>query len=258
MNLRITILQTDIVWEDKEANLNKLDQWLRELTGKTDMVILPEMFSTGFSMNCQVLAETNEENTVARLKQAAQHYNTALSGSFIARQGDAFFNRGFCILPNGEEYYYDKRHLFRMGEEAQYFSAGNKQLVLEYKGVHLSLFICYDLRFPVWSRNTDNHYDVLIYPANWPASRRKVWDTLLQARALENMCYVCGVNRTGKDGNGLMHNGGSVIISPKGNIMTSVPDNTEAYATAEINLDELNKFRKKFAVWKDADKFSIV
>lgn len=256
--MRITILQTDIVWEDKESNLSNLESLLPKLKGTTNLVVLPEMFSTGFSMNCHQLAETNTGTTVAQLTKWAKQYNLALAGSFIAHDNNTYYNRGFIILPDDSQHFYDKRHLFRMGEEVDYFSAGSHHLIVNYGGFNIALCICYDLRFPVWSRNVGNQYDLLIYPANWPASRRKVWDTLLKARAIENMSYVCGVNRIGRDGNGLLHDGGSVVISPKGNVMTSLPDNREGYTTTEIDLDELNHFRSKFATWKDADKFKIL
>lgn len=256
--MRISLLQTNIVWEDKKANLQKLESYLQQISDQTDLVVVPEMFSTGFSMNSSTLAESNNGTTVCLLKQWSKQYQLALSGSFIAKDNiGSKYNRGFFITPTGEASFYDKRHLFRMGQEPQYFSAGNQKLQVEYNGFHISLLICYDLRFPVWSRNIANSYDLLIYVANWPASRRQVWDTLLRARALENMSYVCGVNRIGVDGNGLSHNGGSILISPKGETIITVDDNKEGYATATIDVESLQHFRDKFPVWKDADKFRI-
>lgn len=256
--MRITLLQTDIVWEDKEANLSKLHTFLQQLSGSTDLVVVPEMFSTGFSMNSNTLAESEEGNTVNLLKTWSSSYKLALTGSFIALGEDGKkYNRGFFITPDEKAVFYDKRHLFRMGKEPEFFAAGNNHLLIDYKGFHISLLICYDLRFPVWSRNVGNSYDLLIYVANWPASRRKVWDALLKARALENMSYVCGVNRIGTDGNHLPHNGGSQLISAKGDIITTVADNEEGYSTATIDIDSLQHFREKFPVWKDADEFGI-
>jgi omega-amidase len=256
--MRISLLQTKIVWEDKEANLQRLHTYLQQLCGKTDLVVLPEMFSTGFSMNSNTLAEKNDGHTMSQLTKWSHDYQTALAGSIIAKGDDGNnYNRGFFITPDGKASYYDKRHLFRMGKEPEFFAAGNNHLLVNYKGFHISLLICYDLRFPVWSRNVDNAYDLLIYVANWPASRRKVWDALLKARALENMSYVCGVNRVGTDGNALPHNGGSILISPKGDTLISVEDNQEGYSTIDIDTESLQHFRNKFPVWKDADTFSI-
>lgn len=253
----VSLIQTDIIWENKKANLEKLESVLSRLKGKTQLVVLPEMFSTGFSMNSHSLAETNEEETITTLSQWAQQYKLAICGSYIAKQEESYYNRGFLILPTSEKYFYDKHHLFRMGNEPKHFSAGHYPFVVHYQDFNICLLVCYDLRFPIWSRNVNNQYDLLIYVANWPASRQKVWDTLLRARALENMSYVCGVNRIGKDGNGLMHNGGSILISPKGETIVSIPDNKETFVTSEINIESLSLFRQKFPVWKDADKFTI-
>ena len=161
------------------------------------------------------------------------------------------------INPEGEEFYYDKRHLFRMGNEAEYFSSGNNKLIISYRGWNICLLVCYDLRFPVWSRNVNNEYDLLIYMASWPQARRLAWDTLLCARALENMCYVCGVNRIGVDGNKLIYNGGSVVFSAKGEVLASVPDGEEGIETVSLSLISLQQLRDKFPVWKDADAFRL-
>ena len=158
------------------------------------------MFSTGFSMQSKILAEPNSGETITTLKQWAAKFQLAICGSYIATENELFYNRAFFLTPEGEEFYYDKRHLFRMGREAEHFSAGDKRLIIPYHGWNICLLVCYDLRFPVWSRNVGNEYDLLIYVANWPIPRRLVWDTLLRARALENQCYVCGVNRVGTDG----------------------------------------------------------
>lgn len=169
----------------------------------------------------------------------------------------SYYNRAFFLTPEGNAYYYDKRHLFRMGHETEHFTPGNRRPIIRYRGWNILLLVCYDLRFPVWSRNTSNEYDLLIYVANWPIPRRKVWDILLQARALENISYVCGVNRIGKDGRDIPHSGGSVVYSPKGEVLATVPDNEEAIATASLNLSSLQEFRLKFPAWKDADEFVI-
>lgn len=256
-SIRISIVQVDIVWENKQDNLRMLHEKLKALSGTTEIVVLPEMFSTGFSMNVEVLAETTSGITITKLKQWSSEYQLALVGSFIALDNGQYYNRGFFLTPQGEEFYYDKRHLFRMGNEGTHFSPGNKQLTISYLNWNIRLQICYDLRFPVWSRNVNNEYDLLIYVANWPDSRRVVWDTLLKARALENQCYVCGVNRVGTDGYNLKYDGGSVLYSAKGELLTSVADEKCEVSTTNINLTDLRKFREKFPVWKDADIFKI-
>lgn len=255
--MRISIVQADVAWENKKENLNRLHKKLESLRGKTDLVVLPEMFSTGFSMNSHVLAEPTDGETITALRSWASAYGVALAGSYIAVEDGQYYNRAFFLTPEGEEYYYDKRHLFRMGDEPDAFSPGNEKIVIPYRGWYVRLLICYDIRFPVWSRNISNEYDLLIYVASWAESRRLVWDTLLPARALENMSYVCGVNRIGTDGNGISHNGGSVVYSPKGEKLLSIPDNEEGVATVELSLDSLQRFREKFPAWKDADVFDI-
>lgn len=253
--LRVTIVQMDIAWEDKEKNLEKVHDFILSDFSTSDVFILPEMFSTGFSMNCSQLAESEVGNTVSKIKMWAIKYNVAICGSFIAEDKGEFYNRGFFITPENE-YFYDKHHLFRMGNEANVFSAGDSRLIFDYKGFNICLFICYDLRFPVWARNLNNEYDLLVYVANWPASRMNIWNTLLSARAIENMCYVCGVNRVGIDANKLIYEGGSRLIDAKGNVLNSI-DKKEGTETIIISKKELCAFREKFPVWKDADKFTI-
>ncbi|WP_321332462.1 amidohydrolase [uncultured Bacteroides sp.] len=255
--LKISILQTDIVWENKEENLRMLRGKLEALRGETDIAMLPEMFSTGFSMQSHSLGEPVTGKTITTLQSWAIEYNIAITGSYIAEENSKYYNRAFFFTPEGASYYYDKRHLFRMGDEYNSFSSGNKRLLIPYHGWNICLLICYDLRFPIWSRNVNNEYDLLIYVANWPASRRHVWDTLLRARALENMSYVCGVNRVGTDGNGLHYDGGSVLYSAKGERLITTPDNTECTTSAIIDLPSLLQFRNKFPVWKDADSFLL-
>lgn len=255
--MRVSILQTDIVWEDKQKNLQHLRDKLEELAGKTDMAILPEMFSTGFTMKSRELAEPADGNTITTLRNWAATYQIALAGSYIASDRGHYYNRAFFLSPDGEAYYYDKKHLFRMGNERESFSAGNDKIIIPYRGWNICLLVCYELRFPVWSRNVDNAYDLLIYVANWPTPRRRVWDTLLAARAIENMSYVCGVNRIGVDGNELSYNGGSVIYSPKGEVIALASDNEDNMITVELNLESLRSFREKFPVWMDADRFTL-
>ncbi|WP_291527807.1 amidohydrolase [Bacteroides sp. UBA939] len=262
--MRVTLLQTDIVWEDKQENLRRLRKKLETLRGATEVVVLPETFSTGFTMDTQRLAEPASGETITLLRQWAAEFRLAIAGSYIACDKDTvrgkdktYYNRAFFLTPEGETYYYDKRHLFRMGNETEYFTAGNRRPVISYRGWNILLLVCYDLRFPVWSRNVNNEYDLLIYVANWAVPRRRVWDVLLQARALENISYVCGVNRIGTDGDQNSYNGGSVIYSPKGQLLADVPDNEEGIATATLDLSALREFRNKFPAWKDADSFSV-
>lgn len=255
--LKISIVQTDIAWENKQENLRMLREKLHALRGTTEIVVLPEMFSTGFTMKSRELAEPVSGITVRILKELAADFQLALCGSFICSERSNYYNRAFFITSEGEEYYYDKRHLFRMGNEAEHFSAGNNKLIISYRGWNICLLVCYDLRFPVWSRNVNNEYDLLIYVASWPQARRLAWDTLLCARALENMCYVCGVNRIGVDGNKLIYNGGSVVFSAKGEVLASVPDGEEGIETVSLSLISLQQLRDKFPVWKDADAFRL-
>lgn len=262
--MRISILQTDIVWENKQENLRRLREKLEALRGTTEIVVLPETFSTGFSMDTDRLAEPTTGETISTLRQWAADFGLALAGSYIACEWSSHgaapthYNRAFFLTPEGDAHYYDKRHLFRMGSETEHFTAGSSRPIIAYRGWNIRLLVCYDLRFPVWSRNVDNEYDLLIYVANWPVPRRKVWDVLLQARALENISYVCGVNRIGMDNRKTPHSGGSAIYSPKGELLAAVPDNEEGVATAELELPALREFRNKFPAWKDADSFSIL
>lgn len=262
--LRVSILQTDIVWENKQDNLRRLREKLETLRGAAEIVVLPETFSTGFSMSTDNLAEPITGKTILTLRQWAAEFQVAIVGSYIACEEDSttdkspsYYNRAFFLTPEGDAHYYNKRHLFRMGNETEHFTAGDCRPIISYRGWNILLLVCYDLRFPVWSRNVSNEYDLLIYVANWPVPRRKVWDILLQARALENISYVCGVNRMGTDGNQQSYNGGSVIYSPKGELLASVPDHEEGTATAILELSTLREFRKKFPAWKDADSFSM-
>ena len=257
-SLRISLFQSDIAWESKEKNLEHFGQKISTLAGKSDLVVLPETFSTGFSMNPAPLAETNEGHTIKTLQNWAKQHNIALCGSFIASSFSGhFFNRGFFVTPEQDLYFYNKRHLFRMGEENKRFTAGTQYEVIPFRGWNIRMIICYDLRFPVWTRNRDNEYDLLICPANWPSSRIEVWNTLLKARALENQCYVCGVNRIGKDGNGMPHQGDSQLIDYKGKIRSVIPSNEEGLVTIEVQKEELIGFREKFPAWMDSDNFYL-
>lgn len=255
--LRVSLAQINIAWENKQENLSRLEVRLQALSGKTDLVVLPEMFSTGFTMQSHLFAEDINGETLTALRQWVRKYNLALSGSFICAEDGKFFNRGFFLTPEGDEYFYDKHHLFRMGHEPEHFSAGDKRCIIFWQGWKICLMVCYDLRFPVWCRNVINEYDLLLFVANWPVPRIQVWNTLLCARAIENQSYVCGVNRVGKDGIGLHYNGGSALYNMKGENLIHFTENEEAFKTVTIDLESLRTFRTKFPAWRDADFFSF-
>ena len=256
--MKITLIQDTIHWANKTANLQKTEKQLAELAGKTNLVVLPEMFTTGFCTDQLELAETMEGETVRTLQKWAQTYNLAITGSFIANENDKVFNRGFFVFPDGKIETADKRHLFSIGGEDLHFSAGSKKLIINYCGFNIRLLVCYDVRFPVWARNVNNEYDLLIYVANFPKNRIKNWDILLQARAIENQAYVCGVNCVGTDGLGIDYNGHSTLLDFKATPLLSFPENESSIQTYELNHEPLLKFREKSAFWKDADKFEII
>ena len=217
--LAVSIIQSALFWEDKSRNLAMLEQKIMAITEKTNLVVLPEMFSTGFSMKPALLAETMEGETIAWMKRIAISKKIILTGSIIIEEGGKYFNRLIWMLPNGTWGSYDKRHLFAFAGEDKHYTAGKKRLVTSVNGWRVHLQICYDLRFPVWARQQSDEtpeYDLLIYVANWPERRNHAWKTLLIARAIENQCYVIGVNRVGEDGNQIAHSGDSMIIDPLG------------------------------------------
>lgn len=255
--MRISLIQTDIVWADKKANLRRTESTLQSLHQQTDLAVLPEMFTTGFCTDRCDLAETMDGETVQKLKLWATRYQMAITGSFIAHENDKMFNRAFFVFPDGKIETADKRHLFFVGGEHRYFSAGNDRLIVNYCGFNICVLICYDVRFPVWSRNRNNEYDLLIYTASFPHVRMQAWDALLKARAIENQAFVCGVNRVGVDGKNTAYSGHSVLIDFKGNELLSYPEYEIGAETREISTEELEKFREKYAFWKDADEFEI-
>ena len=255
--MRISIIQDIIFWADKAANLKKTGEQLAALAGQTDLVILPEMFTTGFCTDELHLAETMEGETVKMLCNWAMKYQFAIAGSFIATEDGKVFNRAFFVFPTGEIQTADKRHLFSYGGEQNHFSAGDKRLIVNYCWFNIFLLVCYDVRFPVWSRNVNNEYDLLIYVANFPKRRITDWDVLLKARAVENQAYVCGVNRVGVDGLGIDYNGHSALIDFKASPLLTFPENETSIQTVELSLESLLRNRQKFAVWQDADEFEI-
>ena len=258
--LTITTIQSDLVWEDKTANLQQFEHKIRNINSKTEVVVLPEMFSTGFSMQPELLAETMEGETVAWMKRVSAENNIILTGSLIIEEDGNYFNRLIWMLPNGQYGQYDKRHLFAYGKEDEHYRSGNKRLIASVKGWKINLLVCYDLRFPVWARQQHKEdgaeYDLLIYVANWPERRSHAWKTLLCARAIENQCYVVGVNRIGNDGNEIHYAGDSMIVDPMGAIVYS-PEGRNDIFTYTLTLDTLNKTREKLPFLKDADSFLL-
>lgn len=254
--MNISVIQPDIVWEDKAANFQNLFRLISPIFNKTDIVILPEMFNTGFSMNPALLCEQPGGETFRWMKSIAEKGNFGVCGSYIIKENMHFFNRWIFVSPGDEVLSYDKRHLFSMGGEDKLFSAGKSRLIFSFRGVRITPYICYDLRFPVWSSNREST-DLIIYAANWPESRRAVWDTLLKARAIENQCYVAGSNRIGTDGAGIRYCGDSRIINPRGEIISLAVNENESSVSAELSINELSEFRKKFPVLNDADDFTI-
>lgn len=226
-----------------------------DVRGTTDLIVLPEMFTTGFTMDAATYAETMDGETISWMSALAKDVNATICGSLIIFEGGEYYNRFVSISQTGQQTTYDKRHLFRLANEDQHFSAGDSMFTFEINGCRICPMICYDLRFPVWSRNT-GHYDLLLYVANWPSRRHLAWETLLRARAIENLSYVAAVNRTGTDGNDLPYAGGSAIVNYLGENIVDLGDR-DGVATATLDTEELQAFRERFAFHLDADKFSV-
>jgi predicted amidohydrolase len=265
-NLRFSIIQTDLVWESKKENLQQIEAKIVQLSA-TEIVVLPEMFSTGFSMRPKELAETMEGETVQWMRRIAQQQKIILTGSIIITEEGKYYNRLIWMLPNGQFGYYDKRHLFGYAGEQEHYSAGKKRLIASVKGWKINLIICYDLRFPVWIRQQqdadfsedarESEYDVLVCVANWPEKRAHAWKTLLMARAIENQCFVVAVNRVGTDGNGIYHSGNSMIINPLGEILIENAHENIAFSQ-ELTSELLEKTRLNLPFLKDADQFLLL
>ncbi len=254
--LKISIVQNHLVWENKQENLNNFQRIIEKLTGKTDLIILPEMFTTGFSMKPAEFAENMNGTTVEWMKSMVEKSGAAIAGSIIIEDNNKFYNRFLFVTDNKIEQY-DKRHLFAMAGEDKFYTQGTKNTLIEYKGWKIRPQICYDLRFPVWSRNTDE-YDLLIYVANWPEKRVAHWDVLLKARAIENQAYVAGVNRTGTDGNNYPHSGNSAVYHPLGNKISKTKPHENCAETIEISLSELRKVRTSLPFLNDKDDFELM
>ena len=261
-DIRITLIQTALAWEDKDANLQMLEQKINDLREPTHVIILPEMFSTGFSMKPEILAEKMDGPSVNWMKRVAAAKKVILAGSLIVEEDGQYFNRLIWMLPNGQYGVYDKRHRFAFAGEDQHYTAGTERLIASVNGWKVNLMVCYDLRFPVWARQQFNEqkefeYDILVYVANWPQRRSTAWRALLQARAIENQSYVIGVNRIGEDGNGIYHSGDSTIIDPLGEILYHKQDHEDIF-TITLKKEQLDEVRQKFPFWKDADSFKIM
>lgn len=282
-DLRVTMVQNHTVWHDPGANRARIGEWLRGdasaagapstgavLTGgaragatAADLIVLPETFTTGFSNEAVASAESMDGESVAWMRALARDHDAAVAGSIQIREGDAVFNRLVFATPDGQLRHYDKRHLFRMAREQEWYAAGRERLIVEYRGWRICPLVCYDLRFPVFSRNrvdpqrvADLEYDLLLYVANWPAARHEAWRTLLRARAMENLCCVVGVNRAGTDGNGHPYLGGSVAVDPLGQVVVECDAAPQA-ASAVLSLESLRAHRRRFPAHLDADGFAI-
>lgn len=262
-NLSVTLIQTTLAWENADANIAEFDKLILS-TNKTDLIVLPEMFTTGFTMNPSKNAEPINGKGLQWMKQKALEKNCIITGSICVEENKIFYNRLYWIEPNKQQHY-NKRHLFRMGDEDKHYTVGDKKIIPTVKGWKILPLVCYDLRFPVWSRNrwqiADNKlqadYDVLLYVANWPEARNYPWKQLLIARAIENQCYVVGVNRIGVDGNGFNHTGDSVVVNPLGQIISHTKASEENVETVLLDYEFLTELRNKFPVGLDADGFEV-
>lgn len=256
-DLRVTLVQSELAWHNPAANHQAFKQQMAGLKGKTDLIILPEMFTTGFTMTPEQVAENWLDSlTVDWMKQQASDLDAALCGSVVIQQDEQHFNRMLLVMPEGNVHHYDKRHLFRMAREHEHYTAGSQRAVVNYRGWRILLQVCYDLRFPVFSRN-QNDYDLAVYVANWPQPRRAAWRTLLQARAIENLAYVVGVNRVGEDSNGNPYSGDSAAIDFKGDVLVDHAAGTVFVETSTLTMKTLQAFRDKFPAWQDADGFEL-
>ncbi|MBI5062200.1 MAG: amidohydrolase [Desulfatitalea sp.] len=256
-DLTIALIQTALAWEDIDANLAGLTAKIESIAASTDLIVLPEMFSTGFSMNAPRLAEPMTGKAVAWLRRMAAAGGATVTGSLMIEDSGHYYNRLLWARPDGSIEYYDKKHLFRYAGEEKVFTAGTRHMTWTLKGWRIRPFICYDLRFPVWTRNLSQAYDLALFVANWPARRAMHWQTLLRARAIENQAYVIGVNRVGTDGKGLAYDGCSAVIAPTGEVLLEEIQN-ERICTLSLERGLLESYRKEFPVWRDADKEMVL
>ncbi len=251
-DLAVTLIQTELVWEDIQANLERFQDEIDAITSPTDLVILPEMFSTGFSMRPEALAEDMDGAAVTWMRNTALEKGAVITGSVMVVDQGRFYNRLIWARPDGTIETYDKKHLFRYAGEDKVYTPGQRRVTVELHGWKIRPFICYDLRFPIWTRNLDNAYDLAVFVANWPSKRAAHWRALLRARAIENQAYVAAVNRVGRDGNGFDHRGDSAVIDPLGNLLFERADKAFT-VTLTLSRKVLTDYRRQFPAWKDAD-----
>jgi len=255
-DLKVALVQTDLVWENPKQNRLNFSKKIAAISEQVDLIVLPEMFTTGFTMNAARVAETMSGDTIKWLKKLVKEKNVAITGSLVIQQNNKYYNRLVFVSPSEEIQYYDKRHTFTLVGEDKVYTAGKKKIVIEYKGWKISPLICYDLRFPVWSRNI-NDYDLLIYVANWPKPRIDAWNTLLKARAIENMSYCIGVNRVGLDNSNYEYSGNSAVYDCLGEKTSTIIPNQEQIEIITLSKDHLLKMRSKFQFLDDKDDFLL-
>lgn len=260
--LNVALYSMPITWGDKEANKRQLEEAMQKLHPATDLLVIPETFSTGFPSGMdkeevRIMAERNTGETVEFLKHLSREHSVAIAGSFIADSGGLLYNRAFFIEPSGDETFADKKHLFTMAGEHKVFSRGYDRLSVRYRGWNIAMVVCYDIRFPVWCRNRKNGYDVLIAVANWPVVRVGAWNAILPVRAIENEAYVVGVNCKGTDKAGFEYDGSANVYDFKGKGIATETDENIPFRYAPLDMDRLNRFREKFPAWRDADNFTI-
>ncbi|WP_299000831.1 amidohydrolase [uncultured Tenacibaculum sp.] len=254
--LKVALIQSDLVWENPTENRKRFEEKINGLSDEIDLVVLPEMFTTGFTMNASAIAETIEGKTIQWLQGLAQKKSTAITGSIVIRENDCFYNRLLFVHPSGKIDSYNKKHTFTLAGEHEIFSAGTERIIVDYKGWKICSLICYDLRFPVWARNTDN-YDLLLYVASWPKPRIEAWDSLLKARAIENMSYTIGVNRVGVDANNYEYTGNTVCYDTLGNCLAKNNQGTEEILFVELDKEAQTKTRERFRFLDDRDRFIL-
>jgi predicted amidohydrolase len=254
-DLKVVLVQPNLVWENPKANREKLEMLIGKQKG--ELFVLPEMFTTGFSMKPSSFSESEDGPSLLWMKTMAKEKNAAFVGSLIIEENSNYYNRLFFVYPDGSYKTYDKRHLFTLAGEEKHYARGDESLLVDYKGWKIKPLVCYDLRFPVWARNSEG-YDLLLYVANWPEKRSHAWSSLLTARAIENQSYVVGVNRVGEDGNGMAHNGKSVAIDPLGEELLKFKEEEEAAKSVMLSSEDLVQVRDRFRFLQDADDFEII
>lgn len=253
--MKIALIQTDLFWQDASKNRENFDSKIDEIQSEVNLIVLPEMFSTGFTMNASEVAETMQGETIEWMKLKAKQKNAAVTGSVVITENEKFYNRMFFVFPSGEFQYYDKRHSFSLAGEDKVYACGNKKVIVDYLDWKICLQVCYDLRFPVFVRNVEN-YDLILYVANWPKVRTNAWDALLKARAIENLSYVVGVNRIGNDAHDYEHIGHSQAIDFLGNYILE-PQEKNGVFVVELDKNTMYETRKKLDFLSDRDQFEI-